>query len=171
MSEVTELLSRTHALRKDFHRQRIEANRAAAASIMQLDYSLSQALGTDVLAGLPNLMPEATATKFRGYRVNGSGERGLAEPIPRDGNAVLVLFNTGQLVTARRFIHAKGHPDVYVERPGPSVLQADVLEPYVRAVQAALQSHLLRMSSRIRSYERAAMLSERIASAVGLLFK
>lgn len=146
------------------------ANREARRAIRGLQKELVAVLGGGAMRGMPNLMPDAEHP-FRGFRVNASGKHGSSEFIPKDGRAVLVLTEDGHFVKAAWRRRADGQAVVACYELVDEEYRADLVEPYVRAVQEALEGHLVRSENRLHSYQSASTLAAKILEAIGLRFR
>lgn len=151
------------------HRQRREqANEDSAMAIRRVEARLVEALGGEIIRGMPSLVPASCPQQFHALRVLSNSLMTQVQDIPAGDREVLVLTHRGKLRFARRSAYDGG---VITREPNDEELRADVLEAYTRTVQEALEAHLVRTQERDVHYEKVSELAERISSVIGASFR
>lgn len=160
---LTGLFSATRSASQDLEEKRLIANEEAKQAIEAIEGQLLEAIDYDKLRGMPNLLPDGFRP-FYAMRVNVEGPRSTY--LPRDGRTVLVLTDTGMLLNAAwRRVGDLIEAETFLLKDRD--YRADLLDPYISAVQEALQGHLARTERRVDAYERASALAQKIAGVVG----
>lgn len=163
MRTSAEAIARVRALTPVLAETRREASEQADAVIRGVEEALVGALGGDTLRGMPDLAP---GRGFHARRVHANGREGSAAQLVW-GKWVPVITSKGRLVWAK----VGDHREPVAREPDEGELNADLLGPYLDAVQAALEDHLARTERRVQSYEAASDLARKIASVIGLHFR
>lgn len=154
MSQEAPEIERVRASTSGMKAARARADARAREAIARVEASLREALDGETLRGLPEI-----GGRVFGLRVGAEGS--AFARLPRN-RRVLILDSKGQLRAATMF-----QEGVHVEAPDEREVVASVLDPYLRAVQRGIELHLRSATERTEVFERIAVVSSKLAEALG----
>jgi hypothetical protein len=162
----TKMDTRVDALMDDvraLNARRARARQDAVRSIRALETRLVEVLDGTSLRGLPNLALECEEP-FNGIRLRGK----MAEGLPFDGRAVLVLSESGRIKMAMRYEDGtlRPHANVVSWDAADADFRAEDLEQVIGRVAVVLEHHAAQAKKTSGQYAAVSMLALRLTGAL-----